>query len=202
MDKAASATLRRCLRTSSSSALRCQSSSGPSKCLATRICAARNVVTTANSTSASSTSATSISFRNRIQLKSRTLREYSTNLSGTSSAPPTSSPLTSSSPVEGTVGQGAPGIKEEISRAKEMLQAPDHLNEKEREVFVLLLNSLEPTSLEVQDISGGCGSMYGIDIVSEKFRGLGMLKQQRLVNEVLGEQIKGWHGVQLKTRAP
>lgn len=44
--------------------------------------------------------------------------------------------------------------------------------------------------------------MYGIDIVSERFRGMGMLKQQRLVNEVLGEEIKGWHGVQLKTRAP
>jgi BolA-like protein 3 len=29
-----------------------------------------------------------------------------------------------------------------------------------------------------------------------------MLKQQRLVNEVLGEDIKGWHGVQLKTRVP
>jgi BolA-like protein 3 len=29
-----------------------------------------------------------------------------------------------------------------------------------------------------------------------------MLKQQRLVNEVLGEEIKGWHGVQLKTRVP
>lgn len=44
--------------------------------------------------------------------------------------------------------------------------------------------------------------MYGIEIVSERFRGLGLLKQQRLVNEVLGEEIKEWHGVQLKTRAP
>jgi BolA-like protein 3 len=44
--------------------------------------------------------------------------------------------------------------------------------------------------------------MYGIEIVSERFRGLNMLKQQRLVNQVLGEEIKGWHGVQLKTKAP
>jgi BolA-like protein 3 len=56
--------------------------------------------------------------------------------------------------------------------------------------------------MQVQDISGGCGSMYGIEIVSEKFRGLSMLKQQRLVNGVLGEEIKGWHGVQLKTKVP
>ncbi len=64
------------------------------------------------------------------------------------------------------------------------------------------MKELQCTSLEVQDISGGCGSMYGIDAVSERFRGLSMLKQQRLVNQVLGEEIKGWHGVQLKTRAP
>ena len=44
--------------------------------------------------------------------------------------------------------------------------------------------------------------MYAIDITSEKFRGLSMLKQQRLVNQVLREEIKGWHGVQLKTKAP
>jgi stress-induced morphogen len=44
--------------------------------------------------------------------------------------------------------------------------------------------------------------MYGIDIESERFRGLNMLKQQRLVNEVLGDLIKGWHGMQLKTRVP
>ena len=44
--------------------------------------------------------------------------------------------------------------------------------------------------------------MYGIDIVSEKFRGLGMLKQQRLVNAVLKELMEkeNWHGVQIKTR--
>jgi stress-induced morphogen len=44
--------------------------------------------------------------------------------------------------------------------------------------------------------------MYAIDIVSERFRGMNMLKQQRLVNQVLGEDIKGWHGVQLRTKTP
>jgi BolA-like protein 3 len=83
-----------------------------------------------------------------------------------------------------------------------MLTAPEHLNEKEREIWEMLMRELKAEKLEVQDISGGCGSMYGIEVVSEKFRGLSMLKQQRLVNEVLAEEIKGWHGVQLKTRAP
>jgi len=44
--------------------------------------------------------------------------------------------------------------------------------------------------------------MYGLDIVSAKFKGLPVIKQHRLVNSILGEEIKKWHGVQLKTRAP
>ena len=66
----------------------------------------------------------------------------------------------------------------------------------------MLQKELKPVKLEVQDISGGCGSMYGIEVVSERFRGLSVLKQQRLVNQVLGEEIRGWHGVQLRTSVP
>lgn len=80
-------------------------------------------------------------------------------------------------------------------------QPPDYLSEGELKVFNKIKSELQPTSLEVQDISGGCGSMYGLEIVSEKFKGLSVIKQHRLVNEVLGEEIKKWHGVQLKTRA-
>jgi stress-induced morphogen len=44
--------------------------------------------------------------------------------------------------------------------------------------------------------------MYALDIVSAKFKGLSVIKQHRLVNVVLKDEIKGWHGVQLKTKAP
>lgn len=44
--------------------------------------------------------------------------------------------------------------------------------------------------------------MYGIEISSDKFRGHGMLKQQRMVNSVLADLMKEWHGVQLRTRVP
>ncbi|KAK5006441.1 hypothetical protein LTR28_006486 [Elasticomyces elasticus] len=54
----------------------------------------------------------------------------------------------------------------------------------------------------VQDISGGCGSMYGIEVVSAQFKGMPVIKQHRLVNKILGEEIKKWHGIQLKTRTP
>ncbi|KAB8301639.1 hypothetical protein EYC80_003477 [Monilinia laxa] len=147
----------------------------------------------------------------------KTIRSYSTPainsacaLPRSRASYPSSSPLShlrsysseSPSPVKGTVGAGAEGVTEEANRTADILQAPDHLDEAEKKIWDLLYNELSPTKLQVQDISGGCGSMYGIEVVSEKFRGLNMLKQQRLVNKVLGEEIKGWHGVQLRTSVP
>ncbi|TIA50798.1 bola-like protein [Aureobasidium pullulans] len=82
------------------------------------------------------------------------------------------------------------------------VEAPDYLDEKELHIFQKLNAELMPTKLEVQDVSGGCGSMYALDIVSSKFKGLSVIKQHRLVNAVLKDEIKGWHGVQLKTKAP
>lgn len=102
----------------------------------------------------------------------------------------------SPSTIEGTVGESANGA------AADKLEAPSHLDEAEKKIWSLLYNEIAPTKLQVQDISGGCGSMYAIEVVSEKFRGLNMLKQQRLVNKILGDEIKGWHGVQLRTSVP
>ncbi|USP77861.1 uncharacterized protein yc1106_05135 [Curvularia clavata] len=80
-------------------------------------------------------------------------------------------------------------------------QPPDFLNEAELHVFNKIRSELEPVKLEVQDISGGCGSMYAIEIVSPKFKGLTVIKQHKMVNEVLKEEIKNWHGLQLRTKA-
>lgn len=81
------------------------------------------------------------------------------------------------------------------------LQKPADLDEHESALWDLLSAELTPTELAVRDVSGGCGSMYAIDVSSPAFRGLGILKQQRMVNAVLGERVKGWHGVQLRTKA-
>ncbi|KAK4986676.1 hypothetical protein LTR66_007796 [Elasticomyces elasticus] len=81
-------------------------------------------------------------------------------------------------------------------------EPPDYLTENELKVFKMLQEGLQPTRLEVQDISGGCGSMYGIEVVSAQFKGMPVIKQHRLVNKILGEEIKKWHGIQLKTRTP
>ncbi|KAF2277783.1 bola-like protein [Westerdykella ornata] len=79
-------------------------------------------------------------------------------------------------------------------------EPPDYLNDAERHIFDKIKAELEPVKLEVQDISGGCGSMYALEIESPKFKGLSVVKQHKLVNSVLAEEIKGWHGVQLRTR--
>ncbi|KAH9906414.1 bola-like protein [Xylariomycetidae sp. FL2044] len=81
-------------------------------------------------------------------------------------------------------------------------EKPDYLNKDESAIWDKLSAEFSPTELTVQDISGGCGSMYGIEVASEKFRGVTMLKQQRMVNAVLGDEMKMWHGVQLRTRVP
>lgn len=67
-------------------------------------------------------------------------------------------------------------------------------NSKHNTLLILLY-----VNYQVQDISAGCGTMYGIEIASRIFEGLPVMKQHRLVQNVLSEEIKGWHGVQLKT---
>ncbi|ORY15105.1 bola protein [Clohesyomyces aquaticus] len=80
------------------------------------------------------------------------------------------------------------------------LEPPDHLSEGELHVFRKIKAELDPVKLEVQDISGGCGSMYALEIESAKFNGLTVIKQHKLVNSILADEIKSWHGVQLRTR--
>ncbi|KAJ3991651.1 bola-like protein [Lentinula boryana] len=69
-------------------------------------------------------------------------------------------------------------------------QGEQHIREKLTEKF-------NPTSLQVQDISGGCGDFYAITIASDAFKGLPMVKQHRLVTETLKKEIEGIHGLQV-----
>lgn len=56
--------------------------------------------------------------------------------------------------------------------------------------------------VEVVDISHGCGAMYEINVASVEFKGLSTVKQHRLINEVLKEQIKDMHGLRIQTSVP
>ncbi|KAI1003247.1 hypothetical protein K3495_g4954 [Podosphaera aphanis] len=71
---------------------------------------------------------------------------------------------------------------EEPPASASRLATPEYLRPNEKEIFEILVKELDPISLEVNDVSGGCGSMYSINIVSERFKGLSMLKQQKLVH--------------------
>jgi len=179
MERAASAGLRICLRIRTTGSCMAGKGLQSRSCIASSICSSRSLASSGIQPSTRPTSSST-------SITPRIIRPYSSTQSS----------------IRGTVGAGEAGIKDEAQRTAEALVAPDHLNEKERQIWDMLMAELQCTELHVQDISGGCGSMYGIEIVSERFRGLNMLKQQRLVNQVLGEEIKKWHGVQLKTRAP
>lgn len=63
-----------------------------------------------------------------------------------------------------------------------------------------LASALDTEDVQVQDVSGGCGSMYAINVTSQKFNGLTTIKQHQLVNEILKEDIPKWHGLQLRTK--
>ncbi|KAF9112502.1 hypothetical protein BGX27_003259 [Mortierella sp. AM989] len=78
---------------------------------------------------------------------------------------------------------------------------PASLNEGEKHLYSKLFEKFQPSKLVVEDISGGCGSMYQVEVVSPAFKDLNMVKQHRLVNETLKEEIKGMHGIRLTTKA-
>ncbi|KAG1473520.1 hypothetical protein G6F56_000910 [Rhizopus delemar] len=80
-------------------------------------------------------------------------------------------------------------------------EALNGLSAGEKHIYQKLFEALNPHKLHVADVSGGCGSMYAIDIAASKFQGTSIVKQHRMVNEILKEEIKGMHGLQLKTTA-
>jgi len=75
------------------------------------------------------------------------------------------------------------------------------LTAKESTIYSKLQSKFSPSQLLVQDVSGGCGDFYAITISSDAFKGLSTLKQHRMVQEELKEEIGSIHGLQLKTTA-
>ncbi len=78
---------------------------------------------------------------------------------------------------------------------------PLDASEGERILYTKLIDSLQPSAVIVKDISGGCGSMYAVQITSSKFKGVPLVKQHQMVNQVLKDDIKGFHGIQIKTKS-
>ena len=60
----------------------------------------------------------------------------------------------------------------------------------------------QSSSIRVNDISGGCGSMYNIFVESVEFEGLKRLEQHQKVTEALKAEVKQMHGLKIKTNVP
>ncbi|KAF8520081.1 bola-like protein [Gautieria morchelliformis] len=69
----------------------------------------------------------------------------------------------------------------------------------EDNIYNKLQAKFSPSQLLVQDVSGGCGDFYAITIASGAFHGLSVLKQHRLVQDELKQEIGSIHGLQIKT---
>jgi len=72
---------------------------------------------------------------------------------------------------------------------------------EEQRIYDKLMTGLEASEVNVIDISGGCGSMYRVEVISKKFNGKGVLEQHRMVNDVLKSDIANMHGLTIKTKA-
>ncbi|KAG6892305.1 hypothetical protein C0993_004174, partial [Termitomyces sp. T159_Od127] len=59
----------------------------------------------------------------------------------------------------------------------------------ERLIEAKLVETFSPCQVKVQDVSGGCGTFYAINISSQAFAGLSIVKQHRLVTEALKEEV-------------
>eukprot|EP01090_Pellita_catalonica_P008865 TRINITY_DN19930_c0_g1_i1.p1 TRINITY_DN19930_c0_g1~~TRINITY_DN19930_c0_g1_i1.p1 ORF type:complete len:123 (-),score=14.05 TRINITY_DN19930_c0_g1_i1:76-444(-) len=71
---------------------------------------------------------------------------------------------------------------------------------REGRIRRILTAEFDPIELDVVDTSEGCeGGTILINIKSKKFKDLSMLKQHRAVQDVIKDDIKQVHAVQLKT---
>lgn len=61
-----------------------------------------------------------------------------------------------------------------------------------------LRKHLKIENLEVVDISGNCGTSFMIKIKSPDLKGKTLINQHRTINEILKEELKEMHALQLK----
>lgn len=56
-----------------------------------------------------------------------------------------------------------------------------------------LRREFQPTHMQVEDVSGGCGQSFQVVIVSNIFEGKSTLQRHRIVNSKLKDQISELH---------
>lgn len=61
--------------------------------------------------------------------------------------------------------------------------------------------AISPKSVDVTDISSGCGSFFRVEVIAPSFEGRSLLEQHRLVNAALADEIKQIHGLTIVTKS-
>ncbi|XP_043516305.1 bolA-like protein 3 isoform X1 [Frieseomelitta varia] len=75
-------------------------------------------------------------------------------------------------------------------------------NAEQKMISILRNKFPQAKVIEVNDVSGGCGAMFEINVIAPEFKGLNTIKQHRLINDALKEEIKDMHGVRIYTSVP
>lgn len=66
-----------------------------------------------------------------------------------------------------------------------------------------LQKDLEADHVDIEDLSNcGCGMKFDAVLVSPKFEGKPILQRQRLVNQILAEELKHIHAFTMRTLTP
>lgn len=76
------------------------------------------------------------------------------------------------------------GRRMTATRAMTRAMASASGTDAERAMHSALTAQLEAVHVAVKDVSGGCGSMFDVEVVSPQFIGQTRVKQHRMVNEV------------------
>jgi len=69
----------------------------------------------------------------------------------------------------------------------------------EEKLAQVLKKALNAHHVNVIDKSGGCGESYEVIVHASSFQGMPTIKQHRLVQEAIKDDIKKWHAVSIKT---
>lgn len=72
----------------------------------------------------------------------------------------------------------------------------------EGELVAKLTEAFAPHKLEVVDSSGGCGAMFEVHIVSDRFVNLSRVRREMLVNKAIKSEIARMHGIRINALAP
>lgn len=98
-------------------------------------------------------------------------------------------------------------LQQEVIKTRQLQPFSPHLlrafaSETEAAIQEKLQNALTVKDVKVRDTSGGCGTMFEIQLSAEEFRNKSIVQQHKVVTKVLQDDISQWHGFTLLTSAP